>query len=123
MPTENVLAALAWVLLVLGWLAHRRRRLHLSLVVPAILTDLGLVVALEVGRDVIARTVEEPHTLPQQVHILSSLAAVLLYVPVVALGLVLVFGRAGPAPRRWHRRTALAALAARTVGFVFMWAM
>ena len=123
METVHLLAAVAWLLLVAGWTARRRRRLHLSLVVPGILLDLAMVVALELERSVIEKTVSEPFTLPQQVHIGASLLAVLLYFPTVWLGLRLLFGRPDPRVRVRHRRFAVTALVLRTVGFAFMWSL
>ena len=121
MLAHDLVATLGWVLLVAGWAARRNRRRHLLLVIPGMGIDLGLVLYLEVTRSVIERTVTETYSTVQQIHIATSSAAVLLYLPTIALGTTLALGRGGPATRVWHRRCAVPALVLRTVGFGFMW--
>lgn len=121
MLVHDLVATLGWVLLVLGWAARRDRRRHLALVIPGMAVDLGLVLYLEVTRSVIEKTVTETYTLAQQIHIGTSTAAVVLYLPTIALGATLALGRGGPAMRKWHLRCAVPALVLRTIGFGFMW--
>ena len=130
MKAEDLVATAGWLLLVLGWLSHRNRTRHLGFVLPGMAVDLALVVYLEMDRSVIERTVgiegagiAAPRSYGplESIHIAASTAAVVLYIPTIALGARLWRGTAGPAGRAWHRRIAVAALLFRTVGFGFMW--
>ena len=83
--------------------------------------DLGLVLYLEFTRSVIELTVTKSYGVAQTIHIASSAAAVVLYIPTIWLGAMLALGRGGPATRTWHLRCAVPALVLRTIGFGFMW--
>lgn len=123
MNRYDAVATLGWVLLAAGWWFRRDRRRHLACVLPGMAADLGLVLWLEFSRNVIERTVDQEHHygLLERIHIGTSTAAVVLYIPTIVLGILLIRGRSGPAVRTWHRRCAVPALVLRTVGFVFMW--
>jgi hypothetical protein len=93
--------------------------------------DLGLVLWLEFTRSVIERTLGDssiadprPYDVTATIHIASSTAAVVLYIPTIWLGAKLAWGRRElltPLVRTWHKRCAVTALLLRTVGFAFMW--
>lgn len=120
---HDAVAVVGWVLLVLGWIFRRNRTLHLRMVIPGMAVDLGLVLYLEITRSVIARTVTVEYTAYQWTHIVASAAATFLYIPVIVLGVKLIRRTASPVARAWHVKLALLALAFRTVGFAFMWAV
>ena len=117
----KLLATVAFLLIVAGWTQRRDRRRHVPLVAAGIALDLALVLILEFGRDVIGMAVGQPWNWMQWTHIGSSVLAVLLYLPVIGLGLSILSGAAGPAVWTAHRRLATSALALRTAGFAFMW--
>jgi uncharacterized protein (TIGR03382 family) len=112
-------ATVAFVLLVLGWSQRRRRRTHVALVLLGIAIDLGIVLGLELQRDVVATAVGESMSTFLTIHIVASVFAVLLYVPTLVLGTLLLRGKHHL--RTAHCRVALLALLSRAVGFAFMW--
>jgi len=117
-----VLAALAWVLIVAGWTQRRRsRRVHVALALSGIAVDLTLVLILELQRDVVGQTFSKDWSAIQTTHIATSAAAVVLYIPVVILGVLLLRNLAGAKLRKAHAITAMLALFLRTIGFVCMW--
>ena len=117
------IATLAFVLIVAAWTQRRTRARHVPLALAGIGLDLALVLILEFSRDVIGLTAEKSYDWMQWTHIGSSVLAVLLYVPVVVLGIRMLRGSVGARGRRAHLRLATAALAFRTVGFLFMWSI
>jgi hypothetical protein len=119
----DAIATVGWVLLVLGWWFRKDRRRHLSFVIPGMAVDLGLVLFLEFSRNVIERTMRETYSTVEQIHIGTSTAAVVLYIPTIWLGILLIRGKGGPDVRAWHKRCAVPALVLRTIGFGFMWAV
>ena len=114
-------ATLAFLLIVAGWTQRRTRKTHVPLVMVGIAIDLSLVLILEFSRDVIGMTMEKDWTWMQWTHIGASVLAVLLYLPVVWLGISMLRGAAGPSARTAHGRLATTALLLRSVGFAFMW--
>jgi hypothetical protein len=123
LKTVDLIATLGWTLLALGWWFRGRRAWHLGFVIPGMAADLGLVVYLEMTRSVIELTAEKSYSLVQWTHIGTSTAATVLYIPTIILGARLIARSGGPAVRAWHKRCAVSALALRTVGFAFMWAV
>jgi len=117
----KALATLGFLLLLAGWSQRRKRSVHVPLVVAGIALDLVLVLILEFSRDVIGMTFAEDWSWQQWTHIATSATAVLVYLPVIWLGVSILRGKAGLGARTAHRRLASLALALRTVGFVFMW--
>jgi hypothetical protein len=123
----DLLASVAFALIVAGWLARRRRRLHVPLVLAGIAIDLGLVVYLELTRNVVEQVAGSMQHAPfaglRWAHIVSSTLAVVLYLPTLAYGVRLLRGPEDATVRRRHRNVATLALLARTVGFACMWAV
>ena len=117
------LATLAFVLIVAGWTQRRVRSRHVPLVSAGIIVDLALVLILEFSRDVVGLTMENSYSWMQVTHIGASVLAVLLYIPVIVLGIKLLRGTVGLRGRNAHRNLANLALGFRTIGFVFMWSM
>ncbi len=118
----KALATLGYLLIAAGFLMRRRRRAHVPLVLAGMGIDLALVLILEFSRDVIGMTFSHEWTVPQWVHIGASVLATVLYLVVLPLGIQMLRGGSARV-RRAHRGFAQAALALRTVGFVFMWAI
>lgn len=123
MSVYDAVAVAGWVCLVVGWWHRRDRARHLRWVLPGMALDLGLVLWLEFTRSVIESTVEKPLGVLEGIHIGASLAAVVLYLPTIVLGVLLIRRRGGRAVRVWHKRCAVPALALRTVGLAFLWAV
>lgn len=134
MNFADAVATAGWLLLVTGWWFRRNRRMHLGFVLPGMALDLGLVIFLELTRSVIERTAGMDRSIAdaaltnvrsyntfETIHIATSTAAVVLYIPTIWLGAKLAWGTGGPGVRAWHKRCAIPALALRTVGFAFMW--
>ena len=120
---EKIVAALSYAILVSGLLLRKNRRIHPILMSLGISLDLVLVVTLQIQRQVIQDTMTETYTAFQWGHIIASIVAVVLYIPVLILGVRQVLQRGGPAGRRWHIRVALSAFAFRSTGFVLMFSM
>jgi uncharacterized protein (TIGR03382 family) len=122
---NDLLATLAFALLVAGWTQRRRRERHVPLVLSGIGLDLALVAWLEMSRSVVEKVAgtvgHDPFPAMRWAHIATSSAAVVLYFPTMGLGFRLLRGAADPALRKRHAAFATAALAMRTLGFVFMW--
>lgn len=116
-----IIATFAWVLLVLGFLARKKRSRHIPLMHSAIILDVGLVLYLQVTRDAVQTAMEFSLSLPEQIHILFSTLALVLYFPVLYLGWAVVRGKSGA--RSKHRKLALVTFVCRTLGFLFMFSM
>jgi hypothetical protein len=120
------LATLAFALLVAGFaLRARGRGRHAALMSAGMALDLGLVLTLELTKNAFGTVVGGGLSPAQAVHVGASSLALLLYFPVFALGWVRLFHPSGAnlALRAWHRRLGYVALAFRTVGFFFLFAM
>jgi uncharacterized membrane protein YozB (DUF420 family) len=128
---NNVLATIAFVLLVAGWTQRKRVARHVPLVLTGMALDVALVLWLEVTRGVVESVAgaksHDPYSAARQWHIATSTLAVVLYIPTFVYGWRL--WRRGQWPdaasreraRKAHAACALSALAARSAGFVFMW--
>lgn len=124
MTIPMVIAATAWACLSVGYLRRRHTKQHVSLVVTGFLLDIGLVLYLEVTRSAIATASSFELGLLPQLHILFSLLAALLYVPVFCLGVLLLTDpNRGGSVRLWHRKLALTTYWLRTLGFIFMFSL
>jgi uncharacterized protein (TIGR03382 family) len=123
----DLLASLAFALLVAGWTQRRRRRRHVPLVLAGIGIDLGLVVYLELTRSVVEKVAGAMDHVPfaglRWAHIASSTVAVLLYLPTLWYGWRMLRGPQDPRVRRRHAFVAQLALVFRTIGFLCMWAV
>jgi uncharacterized membrane protein YozB (DUF420 family) len=118
---NDLLATVAWLALVAGWTQRRVRGRHVPLVLFGIGLDLALVVHLEISRSVVEKTMTDHLPAVRWLHIATSAAAVVLYLPTLWLGFRMLRDARDPALRRRHRMVANAALVLRTLGFLFMW--
>lgn len=121
----DLLATVAFVLLLAGWAQRRRRERHVPLVLAGIGIDLGLVVWLEVTRGVVEKAAgavaHQPYPGLRWLHIATSTLAVALYIPTLWLGFKVLRGAPDPAVRKRHAAVATSALALRAAGFLCMW--
>lgn len=90
----------------------------------AIFSDIALVLVLQVQRQAVQTAASMELPLLSQMHIASSLFAVLLYIPVFALGVIRFRAtRPNEKHRQWHIRLGFVAYALRAAGFVLMFSM
>ena len=124
-------ATLAYLCLVGGLVWLRPNALHRRLMLTGISLDVGIVLALELSRSAVATTLSNEPNNYQMLHIISSLTAVLLYAPTVALGVLrwrqLGLPRRAAASRsaklvKWHRIFGASAFMCRSIGWIFMFA-
>lgn len=115
-----LIASFAYMCLFSGMVLRRHKNLHPKLMMTGILTDVVLVLILEIQRSAIKTAVSFSLTLPQQLHIAFSLLAILYYIPVFYLGMKRVNGTATLKQQRLHVRLGVMALAFRTLGFILM---
>ena len=118
---NDVLASLAFLLLVAGWTQRRNRARHVPLVLAGIALDLALVVWLELSRGVVEKTISEHFSVLRWVHIWSSTLAVVAYFPTLWLGFRMLRTPADAVLRSRHAAAAMTALILRAIGFVCMW--
>lgn len=117
------IASVAWVLLVAGYLNRRNRTLHIRLMLAGIVTDISLVLFLQFTRGAIQKALGFTLAVIQQLHILSSTIALLLYFPILFFGFKLVRGDFSPEVRERHIKLGKMALLFRTIGFLLMFSM
>lgn len=117
------IAAAAWLLLLAALLCRKKRRVHVPLAVSGIMLDATLVAYLQYARSAVQTALSFSLTPLNQIHIGCSTIALLLYLPVLWLGILLLCcGRSGRL-RRWHIRFASSAFFFRTLGFIFMFSL
>ncbi len=118
------LASGAYFLMLSGVVLRRERTLHMALMLTAIFTDLSLVLVLELQRSAIETALSMAMSPLQQAHIFCSSLALLLYFPVVILGVKSFFASVSRGKyRAWHMRLGLLALTFRSLGFLFMFSL
>lgn len=110
--------------LMLGALAFRaRRQVHGRMMVAGAALDVGLVLVLELQRSAIGTVLGGKLNAWQLSHVLCSLAAVVLYLPTIVMGLRAFRGRAGSRERRVHRALGVATMVLRSLSYVLMFSM
>lgn len=118
-----LIASFAYGCMVLGILNRRNGKLHAKLMATAIGLDLILVLFLEATRGAIAEAVAMDMTILQQLHILFSTLAVVLYFPLIYIGLKNLKHQSSPDQKIWHRRLGFTAFALRSLGFLLMFSL
>jgi len=94
------LSILACTLILVGYSQRRRKRVHIPVMLTALVIDLTIVVCIEVTRDVIASAQAKMGTL-MKIHIAISVTVLVLYGVQVWTGIQKARGRYKP----WHGRT------------------
>ena len=87
------LSAFVCVLIVVGLLNRRRKRVHIPLMLSALIIDLSMVLYLEIRRGVIESIPQRPMTPLLIVHILISVTVLVLYGMQVYTGIQNAKGR------------------------------
>lgn len=118
-----IAATVSYILLVLGLVFRKKRKLHACLMGLGILTDLTIVMLLEINRDAVKTAVKFSLTTLQQLHVGTSACATALYFPVAVLGLLRLFGSGNSRVRHLHLRSGVAAFIFRSLGFIFMFSL
>lgn len=96
----KLLSVLVCVLLVVGVLNRRNRRIHIPLMLSCFLIDLGMVLYLEIRRGVVESIPGRPMTPLLIIHIIISTVVLVLYASQIYTGLQNAKGRRSA----WHRR-------------------
>lgn len=117
------IASFAWLCLVIGYLKRKERSVHIRLMLIGICTDIALVLYLQVTRSAVQTALKFSLTAFQQIHIGFSTLALLLYFPVLFLGIQLIKGTGSAHTKARHMVIAQTALILRTLGFLFMFSM
>lgn len=117
------MATLAYVLMSAGVIFRRERIAHARLMGTAIFIDLALVIILQIQRSAIQVAIGFELSWLEKTHILFSLLAVILYVPMIYLGLLRYRNKATSFQKTLHHRLGIFTFIFRTLGFVFMFSM
>ncbi len=98
----KLLSVAVCVILVIGVLNRRRKRIHIPLMLTAMGIDVGMVLYLEIRRGVVESIPHRPMTPLLVIHILISVTVLILY------GVQVVTGYRNARGRRsaWHPRIA-----------------
>jgi len=91
------------LLIVIGVVNRRRRRVHIPLMLSAFLIDLGIVLYLEIRRGVVESIPGRPMTPLLIFHLCLSVTVLVLYGVQIYTGIQNAKGRRS----RWHRRAAM----------------
>ncbi|MEK7732093.1 MAG: DUF420 domain-containing protein [Planctomycetota bacterium] len=98
----KLLSVLVCLILVIGVLNRRRKRIHIPLMLSAMAIDVGMVLYLEIRRGVVESIPQRPMTPLLVIHITISVLVLILY------GVQVVTGYRNAKGRRstWHPRIA-----------------
>ncbi len=116
-------ATLAYACFLTGLRNRKNPSVHGKWMASGVAIDVAIVLVLELGRDAVATALAFKLGPLQQIHIAASSVALVLYLPLVVLGLRRLRGKGTPMSGEWHRRLGYAAFAFRTVGFLFMFSL
>lgn len=117
------IATAAYLNMVVGWWNRKRTVVHARQMQIAFGIDLALVLFLEVTRDAIGTALSFKLGFFQQLHILFSTLALVLYFPIFFIGRQLLSHKASPQARTWHIRLGVTAFILRTIGFILMFSL
>jgi hypothetical protein len=121
------LATLTYLSLYIGlYFVKKQIKLHMLFMKLGITGDILLVLILEFQRSAIDTATDFNLSLPQQLHILFSTLAVIMYVPTMVFGHKLFKTAAGPKRQKLfqiHRKVAIVAFIFRTSGYFLMFSM
>lgn len=118
-----LVATVAYALMVMGLFFRHQKQIHYRLMSTSITLDLLIVIILEFSRHAVETAAAMTLPIMQQAHILASLIAVLLYFPIVTLGILRLNGNTSPKVWSAHKTIGFTAFIFRTIGFLLMFSM
>lgn len=119
---ENVQCAiLAWLLLANGLILRKKTKFHVALVLSGMFLDIALVVFLQIKKNAVKTVLAMEMPLLQEVHVIFSTLAFILYPAVIYLGSKLLEGKGDY--KKLHVQIAIAAFTFRTIGLICMLAL
>jgi len=87
-----------YLILVIGYINRRNRRVHIPLMLTAFVVDMAMLLYIEFTRDAIQAAQDRMSTL-MFIHVLLSVATLVLYVGQIITGIKKLKGK----PSTWHR--------------------
>ena len=116
-------ASIAYLAMSYGFILRKNRKLHVPLMLFAIVADVSLVLLLEFQRQAINTAISFKLGPLQQAHIGFSTLAVVTYFPILYLGIRANWFTATPSQRNMHKKLGITAYLFRTIGFLLMFSM
>ena len=117
------IATFAYCLMCIGVLYRKYTPLHWKFMTSAMTIDLTLVLTLEISRNAIKTALAFKLTPFQQIHIIMSLCAVILYFPILYLGFKGLKKELSEKSRKKHITLGVTAFIFRSLGFIFMFSL
>jgi hypothetical protein len=118
------IASFAWLILTGGIFLELTRLTHARWMLAGVLLDIGLVLVLQVQRGAVQTAVAQTLSDIQQLHIVASLGAVILYMPAILIGRkVFRYAQTPEATRELHRNVGRIAYLLRSLGYFLMFSM
>lgn len=119
-----IIASLSYfIMLVAMSVRSNSLKLHAALMICAVITDLTLVLLLQIERSAIQTALNFNLNFFQQMHIAVSAGATLLYLPIVTLGILKFTKFKSTNIRRYHKHLGIWAFTLRTLGYFLMFSM
>ena len=119
-------ATLSYCLMTTGVILRKEKKIHMPLMITAIVLDLAIVLILQIKRHAIQTASEGTLNGLQKSHIAFSTIAVLLYIPVAIFGLKKISKRTKrtqPSHSKLHQKFGICAYIFRTLGFITMFSL
>jgi hypothetical protein len=113
MTPLKIISIIAFLIMLVGFLCRRRRKIHIPSMIAAFALDMALVAYIELTRHAIEQATSSPGPL-MTVHIIISVLVVLLYFWQICTGIGKVRGRRHPS----HGHTGLSLLILRFLNLV-----
>lgn len=123
MTFSMLVATFSFLVITLGVLNRKKQRRHVSCMLLGLGLDISLVLYLQITKDAVQIAAKMSLPVLEQIHILFSTLALLLYFPVIVLGLKLLQNCGNMRTRSLHIKLAILAYISRTLGFLFMFSM
>jgi hypothetical protein len=124
MTPYMAIATISYFTMIAGLFYRKQTAIHYPLMSTSIILDLLIVLTLEINRHAVKTAVAMTLHPIQQLHILASSIAVLLYFPIVILGLLRLYaGYNSKKVRSTHKILGITAFIFRTLGFVLMFTL
>lgn len=113
----KVVSTIVVILLVMGFINRRQRWVHIPVMASAFVIDIALVLYIEANRGVVGGVARgEYYDALMMVHLPASIAAVLLYIPLITFGILLARNKNRYRP--FHKWTAYSFLFFRGVNYI-----